>query len=269
MNNAPKLVIGIVVDQMRPDYLSRFYNKFSEGGFKRIMHDGNVCENTFINYLPSYTGPGHTCIYTGSVPALHGIASNDWIDKLSGKPIYCTADSTVQAVGGTERAGKMSPRNLWATTITDELRLASNFQSKVIAISLKDRASILPGGHSANAAYWMDDSSGVFMSSTFYINTLPDWVNSFNQKGLAKSYMNKDWNVINDVKTYTESTQDNNVYEGKFTGETNTSFPHETSSLKPLTSKERLMEILFFLILRMKPFRKKKWGRVVLPISCV
>lgn len=238
VNNAPKLVIGIVVDQMRPDYLSRFYNKFSEGGFKRIMHDGNVCENTFINYLPSYTGPGHTCIYTGSVPALHGIASNDWIDKLSGKPIYCTADPTVQAVGGTDRAGKMSPRNLWATTITDELRLASNFQSKVIAISLKDRASILPGGHSANAAYWMDDSNSVFMSSSYYMNTLPDWVNTFNQKGLAKSYMNKDWNVLNDIKTYTESTQDNNAYEGKFTGETNTSFPHKTSSFKTIDIKK-------------------------------
>jgi len=238
VNNAPKLVIGIVVDQMRPDYLARFYNKFSEGGFKRLLHDGNVCENTFINYLPSYTGPGHTCIYTGSVPALHGIASNDWIDKISGKPVYCTADSSVQAVGGTERAGKMSPRNLWATTITDELRLASNFQSKVIAISLKDRASILPGGHSANAAYWMDDSNGVFMSSSFYMNTLPDWVNSFNQKGLAKSYMNKDWNVINDVKTYTESTPDNNAYEGKFMGETNTSFPHKTSLCKTIDIKK-------------------------------
>ena len=165
----PKLVVGVVLDQMRPDYLYRFYNRFSNGGFKKLMNNGQVCENAFINYLPSYTGPGHACIYTGTVPSLHGISSNDWIDKESGANVYCVADANAKNIGGTVKAGKMSPKNLWSSTITDELRLATNFRSKVIAISVKDRGAILPGGHTANASYWMDDSNAVFMTSDFYM----------------------------------------------------------------------------------------------------
>jgi predicted AlkP superfamily pyrophosphatase or phosphodiesterase len=228
----PKLVVGIVLDQMRHDMLFRFEDKYSHKGFKRLMNDGNTCMQAMINYLPSYTAPGHTCIYTGSVPALHGISSNDWIDKLSGKGVYCTSDPSVTAVGGTQRAGKMSPRNLWASTITDELRLSSNFKSKVIAVSVKDRASILPGGHASNGSYWMDDSLGEFMTSTFYTDKLPDWVTSFNAKKLPKLYMDKEWNTLQPLNTYSQSTTDANVYEGKFSGETNTSFPHLTSKLK-------------------------------------
>lgn len=228
----PKLVVGIVLDQMRPDYLSKFQQRLGHGGFMELTQNGHVCENTFINYLPSYTAPGHTCIYTGSVPTLHGIASNDWIDKKTGKGVYCTSDEKVKAVGGTEKAGKMSPRNLWASTITDELRLSSNFKSKVIGVSIKDRASILPAGHTANAAYWMDDSMGVFMTSTFYANELPTWVKNFNEKNYAKRFMDQDWNTLYPVNTYTESSIDNNAYEGKFLNETTTSFPHKTSNLK-------------------------------------
>lgn len=232
-NNAkPKLVVGIVLDQMRPDFLVRFNQKFSQKGFNRLLNGGNECVNTFINYLPSYTGPGHTCIYTGSVPSLHGIASNDWLDRNTGKSIYCTQDNDAKNIGGTAKAGKMSPKNLWATTITDELRLATNFKSKVIAISVKDRASILPGGHTANASYWMDDSLGEFMTSSFYMNALPTWVINFNEQKNAAKLMNQNWNLINPIETYTESMVDENKYEGKFTGETTTSFPHETSKLK-------------------------------------
>ncbi len=228
----PKLMVGLVIDQMRYDFLYRFYERYSDDGFKRLINNGHSCENMFINYLPSYTAPGHTCIYTGSVPALHGIASNEWIDKLTGNEVYCTDDASVKAVGGTLRAGKMSPRNLWTNTITDELRLATNFKSKTIAISVKDRASILPGGHTANAAYWMDDSNGVFMTSTYYMNELPTWVDDFNAKDFTKQFMNQNWNPLFPVETYTQSTSDNNVYEGKFTNETTSSFPHQTSNLK-------------------------------------
>ena len=126
----------------------------------------------------------------------------------------------------------MSPKNLWATTITDELRLASNFKSKVIAISVKDRASILPGGHTANASYWMDDSNGVFMTSDFYMKALPTWVSNFNEQKIASKLMNQNWNPILPIENYTESTSDNNKYEGKFSGENATSFPHETAKLK-------------------------------------
>jgi predicted AlkP superfamily pyrophosphatase or phosphodiesterase len=228
----PKLVVGVVLDQMRPDFLYKYQNNFSSKGFLKLLNEGNVCQNAFINYLPSYTAPGHTCIYTGSVPALHGISSNDWIDKMTGNTVYCTADASVKSVGGTQKAGKMSPKNLWASTITDELRLHSNFKSKVISISVKDRAAILPGGHTSNGSYWMDDSEGVFMTSTFFMNQLPEWVSRFNQQNNSKSYMQKEWNTILPIPSYTHSTQDENAYEGRFTGENTTSFPHKTSSLK-------------------------------------
>ena len=228
----PKLVVGIVVDQMRYDFLYRYANRYGNDGFNRLLRDGNSCENMFINYLPSYTAPGHTCIYTGSVPAIHGIASNEWIDQYTGKGVYCTDDSTVKNVGGTPKAGKMSPRNLLSSTITDELRLSTNFRSKTISISVKDRASILPGGHTANAAYWLDDTMGVFMSSNYYMKELPQWVSAFNQQELASKYLKGEWNLLYAPDSYLQSTSDANNYEGKFSGEKESRFPHKVSSLK-------------------------------------
>ena len=135
----PKLVVGIVVDQMRWDYLYRYYSRYGQGGFKRLINQGFSCENTLINHLPSYTAVGHSTVFTGSVPALHGIAGNEWTEQLTGKTLYCTADSTVESVGNESEDGKMSPRNLLVSTVTDELRLATNFESKVVGVSLKDR----------------------------------------------------------------------------------------------------------------------------------
>ena len=177
----PKLVIGIVVDQMRWDYLYRYYDRYGDGGFKRLIKDGFSCENTMISHLPSFTAVGHATIYTGSVPAIDGIAGNDWTEQLTGKVTYCTADSTVQPLGNPNAIdGHMSPRNLLVSTITDELRLATNFQSKVVGVSLKDRAAILPAGHAANAAFWLDDASGRFITSTYYMDRLPDWAEKYN-----------------------------------------------------------------------------------------
>src|SRR5690606_35851674 len=155
----PKLVVGIMVDQMRWDYLYRYYDRYSDGGFKRMLNEGFTCDNTHINYSASVTGIGHTSVYTGTVPSVHGIAGNDFIVQATGSVQYCAGDSTVQTVGSPNAsAGKMSPRNMLSNTITDELRLATNFRSKVIAVASKDRGSILPGGHTANAAYWYDGS---------------------------------------------------------------------------------------------------------------
>src|ERR1700744_2999309 len=129
----PRLVVGIVVDQMRWDYLYRYYDRYGEGGFKRLMHHGFSCDNTMINYLPAFTAVGHTCIFTGSVPAFSGISGNDWVEQATNQRMYCTDDSTVLAVGAedpSEKDGKMSPRNLLVSTITDELMLSDNFRSK-------------------------------------------------------------------------------------------------------------------------------------------
>lgn len=176
----PKLVVGLAVDQMRWDYLYVYYDQYGEGGLKRLLSEGFSCENNMINYVPTVTAIGHSSLYTGSTPSLTGIAGNSF--QIAGKYAYCCSDSTVEAVGSNGKAGKMSPRNMWATTIGDELKLATGFKSKVIGVALKDRASILPAGHSADAAYWYDTEAGHFITSTYYMTELPKWVQDFNKK---------------------------------------------------------------------------------------
>ena len=228
----PKLVVGIVVDQMRWDYLYRYYDRYGSGGFKRLINGGFSCDNTMINYLPSFTAVGHSTIFSGSVPAIDGIAGNDWIDQLTGKGYYCTDDSTVETVGAANASdGHMSPRNLLVSTITDELRLATNFQSKVVGVSLKDRASILPAGHTANAAFWLDDASGHFITSTYYMKELPSWAAKFNDDNHIAQLIEKGWNTLYPLNTYKESDEDAESYEGLFPGEKNSSFPHDIKKI--------------------------------------
>lgn len=224
--NRPKLVIGLVVDQMRWDYLYRYYNRYSEGGFKRMVNEGFSAENTFIPYTPTYTACGHSSIYTGSVPAINGIIGNDWYDPQLKRGVYCAEDTTVKTVGSDTRAGLMSPKNMLTTTITDELRLATNFKSKVIGISLKDRGSILPAGHSANAAYWYDGGTGDWITSTHYMTQLPSWIADYNKLKMADKYFEKNWNTLYPIETYGQSTADNKDYEGKSRGEQTPTFPH-------------------------------------------
>ena len=209
----PKLVVGIVVDQMRYDYLYRFSEKYGNGGFKRLLKEGFLCKNAQYNYVPTYTGPGHASIYTGTTPAIHGIAGNDWYDKKTKKEVYCTQDKNVQSVGSAGDAGLMSPANLDATTIGDELKIETNNKAKVVAVSLKDRSSILPAGHAADGAYWFDGSTGGFITSTFYRNDLPKWLLDFNDKKLPKQYLDKGWNTLLPIDKYTESLPDDNAYE--------------------------------------------------------
>jgi len=226
----PKLVVGLVIDQMRWDYLYRYNALYSNGGFKRLINEGFTAENTLIPYLPTYTAVGHSCIYTGSVPAIMGIVGNNWYDRTANKFVYCTDDSTVTTVGNTGVAGKMSPDNLWVTTITDELRLSNNFKSKVIGIALKDRGAILPAGHSANAAYWYD--GGKWITSTHYMNALPGWVSNFNAKDVAGNYMRNDWNTLLPIEKYKLSTEDDKPYENVIRGEKTTVFPHQLSLIE-------------------------------------
>ena len=227
----PKLVIGLVVDQMRWDYLYRYYNRYQANGIKRLLNEGFSCENTQIDYIPTVTAAGHTGIYTGSVPAITGIAGNDWIVQATGKSMYCTQDSTVQTVGSTSKAGQMSPRNLLTTTITDELKLATNFRSKVIGIAIKDRGGILPAGHTADAAYWFDDKTGNWITSTYYMKDLPQWAKNFNDQKLTENYLKLDWNSLYPINTYDQSTADSTKYEGKFKGTNAPTLPVKTSVL--------------------------------------
>jgi predicted AlkP superfamily pyrophosphatase or phosphodiesterase len=229
----PKLVVGIVIDQMRFDYVYRFWDKLGNDGFKRMLSEGYNCRNTNYNYVPTFTGPGHTSIYTGTTPSVHGIIANDWYDREKNKYVYCASDENVNAVGSNVEEGKRSPRRMLTTTVGDQLHLATNNESKVIGIALKDRSAILPAGHTANGAYWYDDSTGYFITSTYYRNDLPKWVNDFNSKKLATQYLSKNWELMKDSSQYTESIADNNKYEGLFAGETAPVFPHKLPELFP------------------------------------
>ncbi len=227
----PKLVVGIVIDQMRWDYLYRYYDRYaSNGGFKRMLNQGFTCENTLIPYAPTVTGCGHASIYTGSVPAINGITGNIWWDRNLMRAVYCTEDKTVKTVGSTTALGLQSPRNLLVTTICDELRLATNFKSKVIGISLKDRGGILPAGHSANAAYWFDNTVGSWISSTYYMNELPAWVKEFNAKKMVDNYYTQGWQLLYPANTYVQSTPDNKMYEGTPFGDQLKVFPYNLKS---------------------------------------
>ena len=226
----PKLFVGLVVDQMRWDYLYRYQNRYGNNGFNKLLKNGYSCNNTFINYTPTVTAAGHTCIYTGSVPALHGIMGNSWYNKATKKSVYCTEDSTVKTVGSYNNNGKMSPANMLATTVTDELKLATNQKSKVVGICIKDRGSILPAGHSADAAYWYDNKTGNFITSTYYMPTLPTWVTNFNNQKNADAYYAKNWETLYPISTYTQSTDDNKLYEAKLKNAASPTFPHNLTA---------------------------------------
>jgi len=231
LKTSPKLVVGIVVDQMRYDYLTRFWNHYGEGGFKRLVKEGFNCKNNHFNYAPTSTGPGHTSIYTGTTPATHGIIGNNWYDKNEDKEVYCASDEEYVSVGTISDAGKMSPHRMNVTTITDELRLHTQKRGKTIAIALKDRGAILPGGHTANAAYWFHGADeGKWITSAYYMKELPKWVSDFNASDKIKAYK-KVWTTLKDINSYVESGSDNNNYEGLFDGETTPTFPHSTPNL--------------------------------------
>jgi predicted AlkP superfamily pyrophosphatase or phosphodiesterase len=221
----PKLVVGIVIDQMRWDYLYRFYDRYdANGGFKRMLNKGFTCENALIPYAPTITACGHSSIYTGSVPAINGISGNFWWDKDQMRSVDCTEDKSVNTVGSASALGKMSPKNMLVTTICDELRLATNFRGKVIGVAIKDRGGILPAGHSANAAYWYDNTVGDWITSTYYMNELPKWVKDFNAQKLVDKYYQQGWKLLYPTNTYVQSTAEEKSYEGKPFG---TSFPYD------------------------------------------
>ena len=200
----PKLVVGIVVDQMRYDYIYRFWDDFGDNGFKKLINEGHFFRNCQFGYVPTYTGPGHASIFTGTTPSVHGIIANDWYDKNSGTNVYCAGDGDMHTVCNCEQKnvdvvsadGKMSPHHMLTTTFADELKLFSN-ESKVIGISLKDRGAILPAGHAANAAYWMD-SDGKWITSSYYMDELPVWVEEENTRDKISKYMSGIWKVKNE-----------------------------------------------------------------------
>ena len=228
----PKLVVGIVVDQMRYDYFYRFYDKYSVGGFKRMLNEGFNCRNNHYPYALTVTAAGHAAVYTGSIPAINGIVGNEWYDPIARKGVYCVEDSTVKTVGSTNGGvGKMSPKNLLTSTITDQLQIANSFRSKTIGVAIKDRGSILPAGHTANGAYWFDSKTGNWVTSTFYMNDLPQWAKDLNAQKLPSTYAKRGWQTMLPIDQYTESTADDQPYESKLPGATKPVFPYELAGI--------------------------------------
>jgi predicted AlkP superfamily pyrophosphatase or phosphodiesterase len=195
----PKLVLVLVIDQFRYDYLMRFRPYFVQGGFNRLLEGGAVFTDCRFDYATTMTGPGHATLLTGAYPDAHGIIGNNWYDRNSQREVYCVEDLTTRMVAGRGKASPSpgySPRNLTASTLGDELRLATDFRSKAVSISLKDRAAVLMGGRNPSAAYWYDEGSGRFVTSTYYLPTLPAWADEFNQNSPVSRYCGGKWQAL-------------------------------------------------------------------------
>lgn len=226
-NERPKLVVGIVVDQMRYDYLYRYEDLYGNDGLKRLLREGFHFHNTNYPYVPTYTGPGHASVFTGTTPSVHGIIANNWFVKDTKKKMYVTQDDSVEGVGAGGKEGRMSPANMLTTTFTDEWRLFTNFRSKTIGIALKDRGAILPAGHTANAAYWYDGGTGKWISSNYYMDELPEWVENYNAKKQPAKYMQDAWETLLPLEDYAAVATDDDVsFEMPFTGMSRSTFPY-------------------------------------------
>ncbi len=223
-NETPRLVVGIVVDQMRYDILYRYWDKYGDDGFKRLLNHGFSFDHARFDFAPTFTGPGHASVYTGTTPSVHGIIENRWFLRDERRQTSVAEDLSVATVGSSTNAGQRSPHYLMTTTIGDELRLHTNMRSRVVAISLKDRGAVLPAGHTGEA-YWFDDESATFITSTYYHEKLPDWVLEFNDRNLVDEYLSEPWEPLLPIEAYTESA-DTNEPEAAFPGQDHAEFPH-------------------------------------------
>ncbi|HMQ07874.1 MAG TPA: alkaline phosphatase family protein [Saprospiraceae bacterium] len=226
----PSLIVQVVVDQLRYDYISKYWSHYSDDGFKKLIKEGYFNANAHYSQVPTYTGVGHAIIATGTTPSIHGIAGNNWYDREQKKLVYCVEDETVETVGSFSNEGKFSPRNLISNTFADQLKILHP-QSKTIGISLKDRGAILMAGHLADAAYWFDGSEGKFITSNYYMDELPEWVVQFNEENPPQKYLNTIWELSRNAEDYIFSTEDNMPFEGKLDGMVDPVFPYNLASL--------------------------------------
>ncbi|MCF8371422.1 MAG: alkaline phosphatase family protein [Bacteroidales bacterium] len=227
----PRLIIGIVVENMRSEYLYRYWDKFEKKGFKRLIGEGSFCKNASYEYLNTQSAPGYATIVAGCPPSVHGIVGNFFYDRKKDEMVDCCFDKKAKAVGNSSYSGKLSPEQLLTTTFADELKMMSLNRSKVISVSGNYQASILMGGHTADAAYWFDEMAGLWMTSNYYRKELPEWANTFNQKKLTDIYLKEMWNTLLPIGSYRESLPDNNPFEQGF-GSNQKTFPYDIQKIK-------------------------------------
>jgi len=214
----PRLVIGIVVEQLKYDQLEKFRDRLGENGIKRLINEGTYFKNASFEYMLTQSAPGHATISTGAEPSFHGITSDNWYVPLKNELIYCSKDIQVNPVGGSYESGLHSPVNLQASTFSDELEMATKKGAKVFGIGLKENSAIFSAGHAADGAYWFDISTGTWMSSTYYIDSLPVWVNDFNAMSYSGTYINSEWNLLRPLADYKDCLTDSNEFEAGFNG---------------------------------------------------
>jgi predicted AlkP superfamily pyrophosphatase or phosphodiesterase len=206
-----------------------------------MMREGFMLKNAHYNYTPTYTGPGHASIYTGTTPAIHGIIGNDWYDKELKVMVNCVGDDRQKPVGSDLGNGDVSPWRMLTSTITDELELSTQRRSKVVGVSIKDRGAVLPSGHTSDGAYWYDGKTGKFISSTYYKAALPVWVDQFNSLNLADNYLNQEWKTLLPIEQYKESGPDDSPYEGRLAGKDRSVFPYNLKELRKLNGQFELL----------------------------
>jgi predicted AlkP superfamily pyrophosphatase or phosphodiesterase len=241
-SDKPRLILHIQISQFRYDYIPRYWDKLSENGFKRMINRGTYCENTSYNYLFSDVGVGSATIATGTNPSQHGIVAQSWYNNLQDEIVDCVYDEKSKTVGGDYESGRYSPINLMTTTYADEIKLSDNFKSKVIGISLNPAPAILSTGTTADGVYWFDSKTGNFITSTFYADSLPSWVNEFNKKKFAETYLENDWNTLLPISEYSASQLDNNEYEPGMFGQK--VFPYVLRELSKRFDRKDKFEVL-------------------------
>lgn len=245
----PRLIIGIVVEQLKYDQLERFRDKLSENGIKRLINEGTYFKNASFEYMLTQSAPGHATISTGAEPAYHGITSDNWYLPLKNELIYCSKDIEVNSVGGSFESGLHSPVNLQASTFSDELEMATNKKAKVFGVGLKENSAIFSAGHAADGAFWFDNATGTWMSSSYYMQNLPVWVTDFNSMKFSESYLNSTWSLFSNIQDYSGCLPDSNNFELGFGGINY--FPYD---LKKLRSKGITGNKNDFSLLRETPF---------------
>lgn len=239
----PTLIVGIVVEQLRFDQIERFRDKFSDNGIKKLINEGTFFRNASFDYMLTQSAPGFSTIATGTEPSYHGITSDSWYLPMKNEFIYCTKDISVNPLGGSYESGLHSPVNLNASTFADELKIATGRKSKVFSVGVKEYSAILSAGHAADGVFWYDNQSGTWMSSTYYANALPAWVNDFNAMLYSETYLNSQWNLLRQPSDYSACLPDSNKFESGFNGINH--FPYDINKLSRMEGKKTVRNFAF------------------------
>jgi predicted AlkP superfamily pyrophosphatase or phosphodiesterase len=230
-NNAPRLIVGLVVENMHPDYIERYWNKFGEDGFRRLYSGGYICANHHVNNLVQRPTVGMATLFTGTTPSHHGIVNDNWIDRLKNKETDCIQDNFYTTVGSDSKLGERSAYCLLTPTLGDRLKLVTKGRARVFSVAMNDYAAVFSAGHAADGAYWLDESTGNMISSSYYMEKFPTWAYDFNQFKLADRYLGEPWKTMNEPITYNESVESTSLHETGFLGKYNI-FPYDLVRLK-------------------------------------